>query len=207
MDKLILENMLNSGESLHLIAKKTQKSLSTIRYWCKKHGLKSQYTNFKIPSQPHNCKVCGETTPSSFSGHKKSLCKKCYNLSLKTKPSNALKYLDVKEWRKNTKLKLFEGFGGKCSNCGIIDDPIIYDMHHLIPSEKQFRLSDKIRKWDSIVNEAKKCAMLCSPCHRKLHAGLIQLTDIITFDESKINPLNLKVKCCPDKTDKLGQYQ
>jgi len=186
MDKLILENMLNSGESLHLIAKKTQKSLSTIRYWCKKHGLKSQYTNFKTPSQPHNCKICGETTPSSFSGHKKSLCKKCYNFSLKTKPSNPLKYLDVKKWRKNTKLKLVEGFGSKCSYCGIIDDPIIYDFHHLIPSEKEFVLTGKIRKWDSLLREVKKCTMLCCFCHRKLHAGTIELKNVTLFEESKI---------------------
>jgi hypothetical protein len=34
-------------------------------------------------------------------------------------------YNKVKEWRKNTKIKLFEGFGSKCSMCKIEDDPVI----------------------------------------------------------------------------------
>ena len=45
-------------------------------------------------------------------------------------------YEYIKEWRKNTKIKLVEGFGKKCGVCGLEDDPIVYDFHHLVESSK-----------------------------------------------------------------------
>lgn len=183
MEKHTLEKMIDSGLSMNAIAKKTSKSLSTIRYWCKKYNIKSKFFSLKdSPKEkiPHLCKLCGDDNPKNFYGHTKSQCKKC-------KTKNPLTGSDrVKNWRHNTKQKLFEGFGGKCSHCGIVDFPIIYDFHHLISTEKEFQLSQQIRSWKSLVDEAKKCAMLCSHCHRKLHSGLIDLKSIIPFDETKV---------------------
>lgn len=95
-------------------------------------------------------------------------------------------YDKVKEWRRNTKQKLFEGFGGKCCLCGIVDDPVIYDFHHLDPSCKQFRVSSKVTKWTKLVEEANKCIMLCSHCHRKVHFLDLSIDTPIKFDESLI---------------------
>ena len=50
------------------------------------------------------------------------------------------KYSCVKEWRKSTKIKLFDGFGGKCCCCGLVDDPIVYDFHHLGEEKKEFSI-------------------------------------------------------------------
>ena len=52
------------------------------------------------------------------------------------------------------------------------------DMHHLC--DKRFNIADAIRKAVSIEKlqlEVDKCIVLCSNCHRKLHAGLIQLRE------------------------------
>ena len=84
-------------------------------------------------------------------------------------------YQDVKAWRRNVRRKLIEGFGSKCAICGIVDDPIIYDIHHVDPTQKDFALTGKIRKWDYLIAEASKCALLCVVCHRKLHAGICEL--------------------------------
>lgn len=45
MNKQELNSMLNDGKSMNDIAKETGKSLGTIRYWCTKFNLKSQYGN------------------------------------------------------------------------------------------------------------------------------------------------------------------
>lgn len=58
-----------------------------------------------------------------------------------------------------------------CDTCGE-DHPAVIDFHHEDPSEKEFSISVAIRKNYSlrrIVLEIKKCRMLCSNCHRKLH--------------------------------------
>jgi hypothetical protein len=52
------------------------------------------------------------------------------------------------------------------------------DFHHRDPSQKEFVLSDMANRGQSIKvieKEIAKCIVLCSNCHRKLHAGLIDL--------------------------------
>lgn len=46
MNKIDLENWLKNDESMNDIAKKTGFCLGTIRYWCKKYDLKSNYGTF-----------------------------------------------------------------------------------------------------------------------------------------------------------------
>ena len=51
---------------------------------------------------------------------------------------------------------------------------VCMDFHHI--SDKLFNISDGIKRGYSlnkIKTEIDKCIMLCSNCHRKLHAGLI----------------------------------
>ena len=61
----------------------------------------------------------------------------------------------------------------KCSVCPE-DDPCCLDFHHLNPEEKEISISNAINSgWskDRILKEINKCIILCSNCHRKLHAG------------------------------------
>jgi hypothetical protein len=96
-------------------------------------------------------------------------------------------YRNVKAWRTRNKARVVQGFGHKCAACGLIDDPIVYDFHHLDPNEKELGISGKIMSWEKTVSEAKKCILLCSHCHRKVHSGIICLSeDVQRFDESLI---------------------
>lgn len=97
-------------------------------------------------------------------------------------------YKSVKDWRRNTKAKIVEGFGGICACCGLIDHPIAYDFHHIDPSKKDFQIAGLSISWEKLVEEAKKCVLLCSICHRKCHFGLIVIPDDYRqFDESLIH--------------------
>ena len=96
------------------------------------------------------------------------------------------RYEKVKEWRRNTKIKLVEAFGSECGHCGLEDDPCVYDFHHLDSDGKEFQIAQKIASWDTLTNEARKCVMLCAHCHRKVHLGKIKLENPLRFDESKI---------------------
>jgi hypothetical protein len=62
-----------------------------------------------------------------------------------------------------------------CVKCGETE-PICLDFHHIDDNTKEFALSSgKQRSWEKISDELRKCVVLCSNCHRKLHAGLIEL--------------------------------
>ena len=85
---------------------------------------------------------------------------------------------NVIEWRKRTKAKIVESMGGKCSSCGYSTCADALEMHHLIPSEKSFSFGNmraNPKAWKTIVDELKKCVMLCANCHREVEAGIKQI--------------------------------
>jgi hypothetical protein len=83
-----------------------------------------------------------------------------------------------KVWRNNCKLIILNAMGGKCVVCGYNKCPQALAMHHLIPSEKDFQITNKrvnAISWKLMVNELKKCVLLCHNCHTELHSGMINL--------------------------------
>lgn len=73
-------------------------------------------------------------------------------------------FLDI---RKNSQCKFC---GENCEHC--------LDFHHLDPATKVEAVGTMVaqaRSLKQIKEEIAKCIVLCSNCHRKLHAGVIQL--------------------------------
>ncbi len=66
--------------------------------------------------------------------------------------------------------------GGACNVCGE-DDPVVLDFHHLNPAEKEGAVKKLARTaaLKTVIAEMKKCVLLCSNCHRKLHGGKLCL--------------------------------
>ena len=159
MEKQELEKMLNQGMSLNDISKETKKSLTTVRYWCKKHSLKSNYSKFKNESKNHKCSICGETNPKNFYGHKKSICGSCHNSYT----------LDKGKQNRNF---IIENMGGRCINCGFDKYQSALQVHHLDPSKKDKNFSS-IRGWSKqrIIDEIKECVLLCANCHSAVHSN------------------------------------
>ena len=62
----------------------------------------------------------------------------------------------------------------KCSNCPE-NNAICLDFHHRDPKKKEIGLSAVVQQgWSEnrILKEIEKCDVLCSNCHKKLHAKL-----------------------------------
>lgn len=78
------------------------------------------------------------------------------------------------------KKKLVGFKGGVCQICGYSRCLIALDFHHIDESTKEFELSqrDLTRNWEKIVEEAKKCLLVCANCHREVHAGIVVLDKI-----------------------------
>ena len=88
-------------------------------------------------------------------------------------------YEHVKYFRKKIKERAVEYKGGKCSICGYDRCINAFDFHHLDPQQKDFSISGNCnRAWDKVKAELDKCIIVCSNCHREIHAGYIKLNCI-----------------------------
>lgn len=84
----------------------------------------------------------------------------------------------VKRWREKTKTRLVDGMGGKCIICGYSKCKAALDFHHIDPTQKDFSLGaarGSIINWNKLVEEVKKCVILCANCHREIHEGVVGL--------------------------------
>lgn len=59
----------------------------------------------------------------------------------------------------------------KCARCPEADW-VCLDFHHLDPAEKDEAVSKLAERvsWERLMEEVKKCIVLCANCHRKEHA-------------------------------------
>ena len=70
------------------------------------------------------------------------------------------------------KYELVKLKGGKCEICGYDKNYCGFDFHHVTPNEKEFQLDSRHLSNTSIeklTEEANKCMLVCSNCHRELH--------------------------------------
>lgn len=66
---------------------------------------------------------------------------------------------------------LIEYLGGECVKCGYDRCVSALHFHHIDPDKKLFIIGANLttRKWQSLVNEANKCELLCANCHIEHH--------------------------------------
>ena len=109
------------------------------------------------------CNKCGEIKPITdfyaklTESRVTSWCRKCL-----------YKY-QRQRWA-DRKIRAITLFGGKCSVCSYCKNFAALDFHHADPSTKDFMWTTmKLRPWQDVVNELKKCVLLCRNCHAEYH--------------------------------------
>jgi hypothetical protein len=105
-------------------------------------------------------------------GIRSTKCKICTRLYLKEHyKNNKSKYVERAKKRKPVEYQktrnLLKGLKTQCIRCGE-DHPAVLDFHHTNPDEKESSIA-RIKSRKKIIEESKKCIVLCSNCHRKLH--------------------------------------
>ena len=75
----------------------------------------------------------------------------------------------VKTRRQKIRSMLLDEFGRKCSKCGYDKCEAALEFHHLDPNEKELKIATNSRSYDLILEEARKCVLLCANCHREAH--------------------------------------
>jgi hypothetical protein len=72
--------------------------------------------------------------------------------------------------------KLLQYKGSKCQRCGYDKCSAALDFHHLDPKQKRFTIASSLtRKMSDLIEEADKCILICSNCHRELHYNANEL--------------------------------
>jgi 5-methylcytosine-specific restriction endonuclease McrA len=106
------------------------------------------------------CRTCDTTGEEHFYSKSKYYCKKCWNA--KTYKSGIDKINDLKL-----------EYGGKCQRCGYDKYLGALEFHHLDPTVKEYHLGQRrgLNK-EALKQELDKCQLLCSNCHKEVHAGL-----------------------------------
>lgn len=102
----------------------------------------------------------------------------------------------VANQRLKNKSKLVAHFGGKCICCGYNKYEGALEFHHKDPKEKDFQLgTSRSKAYNKMLAEAEKCILVCSNCHKEIHAGLIKLEDIEDATKNSKQPT-------PDKDER-----
>ncbi len=109
----------------------------------------------------------------SWTDYKQNKCAVpgCDHVSLRA--SHGLCKNHTQVWKQQLRVAmLVDMLGGKCNRCGGVFNLAAYDFHHIDPKQKRFSIARMLRyDWDDVVEEAKKCELLCSNCHRVEHFG------------------------------------
>ena len=79
--------------------------------------------------------------------------------------------------------------GGKCISCGYYRCQAALDFHHVDTTQKEFGISmDGItRSWERVQKELDKCVLVCSNCHREIHAGILQPSAVMQGGKNGVN--------------------
>jgi len=122
-----------------------------------------------------NRKYC--LTCSPFGSHNTKKLEMCVN---DTEAQKVIKQQDkYRRWqrkaRRERKIKLVKMLGGKCSTCDYDKCYSCLDFHHEDETNKKFEISSHmLKKWDDLVEEAKKCIVLCRNCHGEVHYNKVR---------------------------------
>lgn len=68
------------------------------------------------------------------------------------------------------KRTIVELFGGKCLLCGYCKNINALDFHHIDPKTKDGSITSlRQTQWKKLLNELKKCILVCKNCHAEIH--------------------------------------
>jgi len=90
----------------------------------------------------------------------------------------------VAKRRKLVREKAVAHKGGKCQLCGYDRCHAALEFHHLDPTKKDFSISadGTTRSWKRVQTEIEKCVLICANCHREIHAGVSQLSTVMSIE-------------------------
>jgi transposase len=169
IDRESLSELVQRGLTLSEIGAEFGRSITTVRYWIRRYGLRSprnvrraELERAVAEGRRTLMKECGKHGWTTFvlENSGRTRCRRC-------------RMEAVSEWRRRTKAKLVAEAGGCCVLCGYDRHQAALHFHHLDPTKKEFHLADTgvTRSIERLRREVEKCVLLCGNCHAEVEAG------------------------------------
>ena len=121
--------------------------------------------------------ICFHKRKKSVDGHQ-NICKDCTKQSTKKyytqhtdehKRICSLRKKNARECNNKIQREIKASYG--CQLCSE-SEPCCLEFHHI--KEKSFNVAEHLyKKLEHLLTEMEKCTVLCSNCHKKVHAGLL----------------------------------
>ena len=130
----------------------------------------------------HKAQPIENFTPDKRASDKlMSSCKTCTNISARkahannrAKRNKRSRELGIQYRQRVSVLKIKQG----CYFCGFNTHSSALEFHHLDPATKDYNIGNIARgSWEKIEKEIEKTIVVCSNCHRMLHAGVLKLEE------------------------------
>lgn len=168
LDREQLEALVDAGLTLREIAKRLDRSGSTVRHWMDRYGLRTHGHRRPRPlGDPKrtemDCRRHGITT-FVLEGRGYYRCTRCRSEA-------------VSKRRRAVKRVLVDEAGGRCAICRYSRCQEALHFHHVDPMSKAFHLGHQgqSRSLARSRAEAQKCVLLCGNCHAEVEAGIATL--------------------------------
>lgn len=126
------------------------------------------------------CKTCGRLLPMEGFDEGRHQCKDCRKAYRKQRRQEHPEIHNAQALRRQIRQgEWLNQMKSPCIICGE-SEPVCIDFHHINPIDKEFTIGKhRGKSRESLSKEISKCVCLCANCHRKAHAGLIDLHDYI----------------------------
>lgn len=173
--KDLFDALVNKRLSQRDAAKVLGCSQANIKHYMMKFEIKQPAKIARVVQEFKCCPVCKETKDAKdfYKIKKKENCLSSWCRSCNAK--------NVVERMQQAKLKIVNLKGGCCQICSFKEYLGALEFHHVDPKTKDMGISrlavDKITP--KLLNEINKCVLVCSNCHRMIHAGIRPCPEII----------------------------
>jgi 5-methylcytosine-specific restriction endonuclease McrA len=170
-----LQALVDEQLSLSQMAERLNRSVATVRYWLKKHGIEAYAAYRKRQRRLLDADVsgvrevwmrCPHHGPTLFRLDTRGswCCKRCRAEAVSAR-------------RRRVKQILVAEAGGHCAVCGYDRYHGALQFHHLDPTQKSFHIARGgiTRAVAKSREEAKKCVLLCANCHAEVEGGIASL--------------------------------
>lgn len=165
--------LVDSGLTLGEIAQELDRSVSTVRYWPRRYGLRTDRAGRSQVARKTRanggtrftsvCRRHGQGDFLALSGGR-SRCAKCNSEAVAAR-------------RRRIKEILVKEAGGRCVICGYDKCLAALEFHHRDPAMKKFGISSSgaTRSLAKAREEARKCVLLRANCHAEVEVGVTEL--------------------------------